>query len=147
MNNMLNYKIGSDVPMTLRVARADLLIALRELMYKDAELMEANGIDALGNDGCHYCKGSEEYGDGHDKHCPFANAVELLFQHRATTLEGIKAEARELRWTLVDLASADYLMSNVTVPCTHCDEYEHTDACALQQALKVVKRITTESLI
>lgn len=143
---MLNYKIGTDVPAELRKARAELLVALRELMYKDAELMEANGHDALGNDGCDYCNGSEDTYDGHGEHCPFANAVELLFQDRAITLEGIKEEARELRWALVDLASEDYLMMEETEPCTHCDGDEHTGGCPLHNALQVVKRITLESL-
>lgn len=136
---MLNYTIGDGEEKRLRLTRAELLIALRDLMYADAILMED-----LGDSGCDYCIRTE---DGHAQNCHFANAVDILFEHRAQGVEDIKEEARQLRVALVDLASDDYLMLDETLPCTHCDGEEHKPDCPLHNALKVVLKIKRESLL
>lgn len=140
---MLNYTSGDGEEKRLRLARAELLVTLRDLMYVDAKLMED-----LSNGECDYCAGGDDTTkDGHDIDCHFANAVDLLFEERAQGIEGIRTEAIRIREALIDLASDDYLMMDETEPCTHCDGDEHTPDCAVHNALLTVLKIKKEHLL
>lgn len=140
---MLSHIIGNSEEKRLRIARAELLVALRDLVHKDVELMET-----LSRGECDYCTGrAKDTLDGHEMRCHFATAGEVLFDIRAQGIEGIRSEARKIREALIDLASDDYLMLDETEPCTHCDGDEHTPECPLHNALLTVLKINRESLI
>lgn len=127
---MINITIKSDLENKVRKERATLLIALRDLMYEDAAKMEN-----LGNDSCNYCAGNRESGDGHSDFCSFADAVEILFQKRATIVEDMVEETKVLRTALTNLAADDYLLMKDPGPCTYCHGIYHTPECALHNAI------------
>lgn len=130
---MIYMTIKSDED-RIRKTRAEILVALRDLMYDDAAKMED-----LGNSACNYCDGDREVGDGHSAFCSFADAVELLFKHRAETINGIIEETKALRTALLNLASDDYLLMKGPGPCTHCHSIHHTETCTLHNAVKVLE--------
>lgn len=123
----------------LRSKRAQLIVDLRNLVYADAELMED-----FGNNGCDYC-GAD---DGHEEHCVFADAFGILLQDRANGIEGIKAEALEIRDALVMLLSADYHLMGTLADCAYCGSaYSHKGNCVFNDALETIIRIPRNDFI
>ena len=122
----------------LRTERAQLLVALRDLVYADAMLMED-----FGNKNCDYCSGGDDdVPDGHDLTCNFAAAFDILLHERATGEEEIKAEITDIRDALVMLISEDMELSGSTGPCPYCDsEYSHEDDCVFEEAIQTLIRI------
>jgi hypothetical protein len=118
--------------------RAQLLMAARDLMFADAEMM-----DDLGNHGCHYCTGGDDdVPDGHDLGCPFANMVEILIQPRAHGETAIKEECKAIRDALVYLVAADFQLMGTRPPCLYCDSIEsHEEGCVLADAVEILALI------
>ena len=119
-------------------ARAQLLVATRDLLMADAEMM-----DDMGNSGCDYCKGGDDdVPDGHDLECPFASAFEIVLQERAQGEEAIKEEAKAIRDALVYLVSADFQLMGTQSPCMYCDDvYSHEEDCVFDAAIDTLVRI------
>lgn len=125
----------NDKDQNLRAERAQILVALRDLLYKDMELMEDHE--------CDYCNAD----DGHNDFCTFADAFEIVLQERAQTLDGILIETTELRDALVMLLAEDtQIMGSSMLECTHCGGISHTEDCVIRKALDTLKRIPRRSL-
>ena len=141
---MLFFNLHESPVARLVKQRAQLLIATRNLLYADAELM-----DDLGNSGCDYCGGGDEdVPDGHDLSCNFATAFELLLQERAVGEEEIRKETMAIRDALVMLIADDFSMMLAKDPCWYCEsEHSHTDECVFNNAIETLSRIKREDLL
>lgn len=126
--------------------RAQLLVATRDLLYADAEMMED-----FGNSNCDYCTGGDEdVPDGHDLDCPFANAFEIILEERAQGEGAIRQEALDIRDALVMLVATDFSLMGVNTPCDYCgvdNEHPHTDSCVFNAAVDILETIKRSDLI
>lgn len=139
---MISARIPTN---TISLKRAQILSVTRQLLLADMELMEG-----LGNLVCDYCGGpeGEEPYDGHSVTCPFADAVEAVFQPRAVGDEAIKAEALQIRDALVTLVAADYHMMAMDEPCPYCDsDLGHEDDCVMKAVLEVLTYVPRSELV